>query len=171
MLPRSVPAANSGLNSNSHLTRIWRARLTDWRLIRPTFGCKQITTVFDRNATPVATPKENGLARSPYLIVLYGAGTKSRTRDLLITNQLLYQLSYAGQIGSRATRGARIIGFSDLSDKGFSRRLFRTLRCVSQQDLVFAVFLDDRTGAMARRKRDVDKEHGAVCGSRHYVRR
>ena len=27
---------------------------------------------------------------------LYGAGTKSRTRDLLITNQLLYQLSYTG---------------------------------------------------------------------------
>ncbi len=28
--------------------------------------------------------------------ILFGAGTKSRTRDLLITNQLLYQLSYAG---------------------------------------------------------------------------
>ncbi len=27
----------------------------------------------------------------------YGAGTKSRTRDLLITSQLLYQLSYAGK--------------------------------------------------------------------------
>jgi hypothetical protein len=26
-----------------------------------------------------------------------GAGTKSRTRDLLITSQLLYQLSYAGR--------------------------------------------------------------------------
>ena len=26
----------------------------------------------------------------------YGAGTMIRTRDLLITNQLLYQLSYAG---------------------------------------------------------------------------
>ena len=25
-----------------------------------------------------------------------GAGTRSRTRDLLITSQLLYQLSYAG---------------------------------------------------------------------------
>ena len=25
-----------------------------------------------------------------------GAGTRSRTRDLLITNQLLYQLSYTG---------------------------------------------------------------------------
>ena len=27
---------------------------------------------------------------------LYGAGTRSRTRDLLITSQLLYQLSYTG---------------------------------------------------------------------------
>ena len=31
-----------------------------------------------------------------WLRCLYGAGTKSRTRDLLITSQLLYQLSYAG---------------------------------------------------------------------------
>ena len=27
----------------------------------------------------------------------YGAGTTNRTRDLLITSQLLYQLSYAGK--------------------------------------------------------------------------
>ena len=31
-------------------------------------------------------------------LVLFGAGTKSRTRDLLITSQLLYQLSYAGDV-------------------------------------------------------------------------
>lgn len=30
-----------------------------------------------------------------------GAGTRIRTRDLLITNQLLYQLSYAGLAGNR----------------------------------------------------------------------
>ena len=28
---------------------------------------------------------------------IYGAGERTRTADLLITNQLLYQLSYAGQ--------------------------------------------------------------------------
>ncbi|GEM_PF-971758 len=28
---------------------------------------------------------------------VYGAGTRSRTRDLLITSQLLYQLSYTGK--------------------------------------------------------------------------
>ena len=32
-------------------------------------------------------------------VTLYGAGTKSRTRDLLITSQLLYQLSYTGVLG------------------------------------------------------------------------
>ena len=35
---------------------------------------------------------------------LYGAGTKSRTRDLLITSQLLYQLSYTGVMGEEYTR-------------------------------------------------------------------
>ena len=34
---------------------------------------------------------------------LYGAGTKSRTRDLLITSQLLYQLSYTGVMGDEYT--------------------------------------------------------------------
>ncbi len=29
-------------------------------------------------------------------LVLYGAGTRNRTRDLLITSQLLYHLSYTG---------------------------------------------------------------------------
>ena len=36
--------------------------------------------------------------------VLYGAGTKSRTRDLLITSQLLYHLSYTGVMGDEYTR-------------------------------------------------------------------
>ena len=29
----------------------------------------------------------------------HGAGTRNRTRDLLITSQLLYQLSYTGKEG------------------------------------------------------------------------
>ena len=32
----------------------------------------------------------------PKIAVLEGAGSRIRTDDLLITNQLLYQLSYAG---------------------------------------------------------------------------
>ena len=35
-----------------------------------------------------------------WLWVSVGAGTKSRTRDLLITSQLLYQLSYTGNRGA-----------------------------------------------------------------------
>ena len=35
----------------------------------------------------------------------YGAGTMSRTRDLLITSQLLYHLSYAGEILFYTTTG------------------------------------------------------------------
>ena len=30
-------------------------------------------------------------------LAVSGAGTRSRTRDLLITSQLLYQLSYTGK--------------------------------------------------------------------------
>ena len=40
-----------------------------------------------------------------------GAGTKSRTRDLLITSQLLYQLSYTGsEANMPAKTGAHSIG-------------------------------------------------------------
>jgi hypothetical protein len=42
-----------------------------------------------------ASRESKGLHRCRPLL-LYGAGTKSRTRDLLITSQLLYQLSYTG---------------------------------------------------------------------------
>ena len=35
-------------------------------------------------------------------VVLYGAGKRSRTPDLRITNALLYQLSYAGLWVARA---------------------------------------------------------------------
>ena len=38
------------------------------------------------------------LALTLYFLEKFGAGTRNRTTDLLITNQLLYQLSYAGFI-------------------------------------------------------------------------
>ncbi len=55
-------------------------------------------------------------SRGPLCI---GAGTRSRTRDLLITNQLLYQLSYAGAI----LFGWRIIRLSKSPDKDLGRGL------------------------------------------------
>ena len=42
-------------------------------------------------------PSETGVSKG-----LCGAATRSRTRDLMITNQLLYQLSYSGIV-----RGAK----------------------------------------------------------------
>ena len=45
-----------------------------------------------RSARPTS-PRRNGLEST-------GAGSKNRTRDLLITNQLLYLLSYAGNSGA-----------------------------------------------------------------------
>ena len=49
----------------------------------------------------------------------YGAGTKSRTRDLLITSQLLYQLSYTGTVVSGITR------------LRFALRVVTTRRCLA----------------------------------------
>lgn len=51
-------------------------------------------------------PPEGGFFGVPEILkafseTLYGAGTRSRTRDLLITSQLLYQLSYTGVLGRR----------------------------------------------------------------------
>ena len=36
------------------------------------------------------------LTKSVFINIYSGAGKRSRTPDLMITNQLLYQLSYAG---------------------------------------------------------------------------
>ena len=36
----------------------------------------------------------------PYSVLLVGAGRRTRTPDLLITNQLLYQLSYTSKLSS-----------------------------------------------------------------------
>jgi hypothetical protein len=44
------------------------------------------------------------LMREENLEVISGAGAQTRTEDLLITNQLLYQLSYAGTVGGRGQR-------------------------------------------------------------------
>ena len=48
-----------------------------------------------------------------------GADERSRTADLLITNQLLYQLSYVGpEVGSGRYRRMRILGESWTRSKG-----------------------------------------------------
>ena len=87
---------------------------------------------------------------SLYLIVLYGAGTKSRTRDLLITNQLLYQLSYAGVVDHADGAAAELFSFRDDLTRALST-LLRTGRRISQQYTILAVFSDNGAGTPAGR--------------------
>ena len=51
-----------------------------------------------------------------FVYFINGAGTKIRTRDLLITNQLLYQLSYTG---TGVYQGGGILGAGDLQCNAF----------------------------------------------------
>ena len=56
--------------------------------------------------------------------MLYGAGKRARTADLLITNQLLYQLSYAGPRRERQLIMARTMASTELATL-FARDLVR----------------------------------------------
>jgi hypothetical protein len=50
---------------------------------------------------PYFTPARNNKAQSQelgFVWGVFGAGERSRTPDLLITNELLYQLSYTGLV-------------------------------------------------------------------------
>ncbi|CAE6886684.1 conserved protein of unknown function [Pseudomonas marincola] len=69
-----------------------------------TVGILQFLTEAD-GSPKRKTRQKAGFSRVPEILkafsgTLYGAGTKSRTRDLLITSQLLYQLSYTGICGA-----------------------------------------------------------------------
>ncbi len=99
---------------------------------------------------------------------LYGAGTKSRTRDLLITNQLLYQLSYAGVIGHADGAAAELFSFRGGLTRALNK-LSRTGRRISQQYPILAVFFHDGNGTPARWQANINKIHGAVPGSRRYL--
>jgi hypothetical protein len=66
-------------------------KLADWTGLEP--------------ATSGVTGQHSNQLNYQSAILLSGAGTKIRTRDPLITNQLLYQLSYA----SNTTRIIRIL--------------------------------------------------------------
>ena len=55
-----------------------------------------------RNAADLQSVPFGHSGTPPYVVAGFGAGRRTRTPDLLITNQLLYQLSYTG--GSNRTR-------------------------------------------------------------------
>jgi len=59
----------------------------------------------DPDGDQLVTSLDSSAEVSPQVVDLNGAGERTRTADLLITNQLLYQLSYAGPwagVGPRA---------------------------------------------------------------------
>ena len=60
----------------------------------------------------------------PYM-QLYGAGGRTRTPDLLITNQLLYQLSYTSGCIVRATCPTTVIIIAQRN--GFVKRFFKKI--------------------------------------------
>ena len=59
-----------------------------------------------RGATFVATVRK-GFSIFAEALILYGADDKIRTYDLMITNQLLYQLSYIGEMFGPAVPGRK----------------------------------------------------------------
>ena len=54
---------------------------------------------------PGGRQNKGQLQRAGLLLETIGAGERSRTLDLLITSELLYQLSYTGKFGTQAPKG------------------------------------------------------------------
>jgi hypothetical protein len=89
-----------------------------------------------------------------------GAGSKNRTRDLMITNQLLYQLSYTGETvganrGSRRVYLSRPTALSELGYLspigGFTAPLLFTIR----QSSLFTPSSPDLGGGRRDRTADI----------------
>ena len=62
------------------------------------FTAQRMSIAFHYDNSDLATLLNRILIKMqkiPWLLILDGAGTRNRTRDLLITSQLLYRLSYA----------------------------------------------------------------------------
>ena len=66
-------------------------------------GSRQNSFRTPTDPKPEETPVKRRVSTPPFdhPAHCHGAATKNRTRDLLITSELLYQLSYGGQNGSR----------------------------------------------------------------------
>ena len=61
--------------------------------------------MFDRDIAHPSPPAQKHFGKR-----VVGAGSRNRTRDLLITNQLLYQLSYAGVAAHFLTNQKHVAG-------------------------------------------------------------
>ncbi len=96
-----------------------------------------------------------------------------RSRDCsidrkLFTNQLLYQLSYAGIVGRAIREAAELFSFRGGLTRVLST-LLRTGCSIPKQDAFLAVSLNDCTGALAGRQTDVDEKDSAGTRSRGYL--
>jgi hypothetical protein len=102
---------------------------------------------------PPGGPSNDTNAKGPFTgPFVFGAGTRSRTRDLLITNQLLYQLSYAGIVPAIAAEGCELLAFRDADSRpGVTLAASRTAGGIAQLYLVLTVLFDYRAGTPARR--------------------
>ena len=69
------------------------------------------------------------LSHLSLLLKKNGAGGKTRTHDLLITNQLLYQLSYTGTHSLIADDSDDILSANLADGKRVSSLVLPTLRC------------------------------------------
>ena len=98
-------------------------------------------------------PVTTQMPRAPSLgPSVFGAGTRSRTRDLLITNQLLYQLSYAGAIAAIDGDSRELLAFRVADSRaGVTSKAARTACSIAQLHLVLTVLFDYRAGTPARR--------------------
>ena len=99
------------MRSDPHQATVHRTVAFTWVRIRLPFSSKQKTSpsglVFylvgedgfepsKRNAADLQSVPFGHSGTPPYSVVCIGAGRRTRTPDLLITNQLLYRLSYTG---------------------------------------------------------------------------
>ena len=66
---------------------------------------------------------------------LFGAGDGTRTRDLLITNQLLYQLSYTSIFCLTVSDFLSISFFIELVNTFFEKNLFLSKKIIDAQFL------------------------------------
>ncbi len=89
------------------------------------------------------------------LSAVIGAGTTIRTRDLLITSQLLYQLSYAGKTGANILTGP--ICVNTCRPKVLGRNLLPDRRTVAALKFpLYWLFMTDRPDSMTLPDDDTD---------------
>ena len=97
----------------------------------------------------------------PYSIVLFllGAGRRTRTPDLLITNQLLYQLSYTGIFKQKMLEQAENLTYSPDINVCWQTQFTRPIKSYSGPTPVSVA-----TGKLLRQAEQISVRHILPCG-------